>query len=395
VADALLAIVPPGGATHLGVGAEVRGATATVVLLAVERTARLDPFPRDVSPGARAVLSGELGPALVQPRVYVLAPDGAVREEEATGGRTFHSAIEFPRAGRYTVEVVASGRHGPEVAALLAVSSGGAALDPPEAPADEDPADAASAEARVLEAVNALRRRNGLAPLVAAPELQEVARRHSADMLARGLLAHVLPGSGDLTERLRRARIPFRAAAENVAKGRTAIAAHAAAEESPAHRANLLQPSVRRAGIGIARGRLASGAPVVYLTEILVRPADDGAASPLTPETRVREAIWRERARGGRPPLLADARLDDLARQAAAEMRSRDTPDPGDLAARGLALGRGLSAVDAFVATEAVEAARSANLPDPRFRRVGVGVSVGDSDRFGAGRLWIAVLYTD
>jgi hypothetical protein len=32
---------------------------------------------------------------------------------------------------------------------------------------------------------------------------------------------------------------------------------------------------------------------------------------------------------------------------------------------------------------------------DGRFRRVGVGVAVGDSARFGVGRLFIAVVFTD
>jgi hypothetical protein len=157
----------------------------------------------------------------------------------------------------------------------------------------------------------------------------------------------------------------------------------------------MLSPVAARVGVGIARGRLASGAPVVYLTEIFVQPPGDGASSPLTPEAQVRESLWRERARRRAPPLLADERLDDLARQAAAEMRRRDRPDPGDLAARALELGRTLSAADAFVASDPSEAVDSANLPDRRFRRVGVGVSTGESGRFGAGRLWIAVVYSD
>jgi hypothetical protein len=51
--------------------------------------------------------------------------------------------------------------------------------------------------------------------------------------------------------------------------------------------------------------------------------------------------------------------------------------------------------VDVFVASGPEEAARSANVRNARFRRVGVGVALGDSARFGAGRLWIAVVYTD
>ncbi len=63
-----------------------------------------------------------------------------------------------------------------------------------------------------------------------------------------------------------------------MARGPTVFAAHGAVEESPAHRANLLDPGVRQLGIGIARGRLPSGEVEVFLTEILaepVRPARD------------------------------------------------------------------------------------------------------------------------
>jgi hypothetical protein len=134
---------------------------------------------------------------------------------------------------------------------------------------------------------------------------------------------------------------------------------------------------------------------VVYLTELLVEPPDDGGESPLTDDARTREALWAERARHGLPPLTADAALDALAREAAAAMRRRDDPGAPELADRALALRRQLAAADVFVASAPGEAARSANVRDRRFRRVGVGVVSGDSRRFGAGRYWIAVVYTD
>jgi hypothetical protein len=196
-------------------------------------------------------------------------------------------------------------------------------------------------------------------------------------------------------ERLRRARVSFRRAAENIALGQTALAAHAVAEESPGHRANLLSPHARQAGCGVARGRLPGGEPVVYLTEILVQPLEDGSASRLSPEGRVKEAIWRERERLGRPSLLQDARLDELAREAVRGMLSRDDPAPGDLGERALGLGRAVAAVDAFVSASPEGALRSQNLADPRHRRVGVAAATGDSPRYGAGLLWIAVVYTD
>jgi uncharacterized protein YkwD len=66
--------------------------------------------------------------------------------------------------------------------------------------------------------------------------------------------------------------VGFRSARENVARGDGAVDAHRAMVESPAHLANLLEPGVELMGLGIARGTLPGGQPVVYLTEILVEP---------------------------------------------------------------------------------------------------------------------------
>jgi hypothetical protein len=147
--------------------------------------------------------------------------------------------------------------------------------------------------------------------------------------------------------------------------------------------------------VGLARGRLPGGEPVVYLTELLVEPVDDSSDSRLRPEERVRVALWKERERLRAPALLADPLLDALAAQAARDMLRAGALAQGDHASRALALGRKIAAVDAFVAAGPGEAARSTNLPSPRFRRVGVGVAIGDSPTYGAGLLWIAVVYTD
>ncbi|HZY05335.1 MAG TPA: CAP domain-containing protein, partial [Anaeromyxobacteraceae bacterium] len=383
------------GQTHLGVGVAERGGTAWAVLLASRRLASLDPFPREVAVGARVRLRGELR-GLSSPRVAVTLPSGEVQEVAAEGKRPFSAEIRFESRGRYLVEVLGSGAGGPTVAALFAVACGGAPLaEPFQAAAPPDPADPAAAEARVLAAIDSVRRRHGLPPLEPGPELAEVARRHSQRMLETGELAHVLPGDGDVGQRLRRAGVSFRRASENIALAATALAAHDAAAESPGHRANLLDRRARRVGCGVARGRLPGGEPVVYLTEVFVEPTRADPGSGLSPEGRVKEAIWRERARLARPALLQDARLDELAREEARAMLARDDPSPRGLGQRALALGRHLAAVDSFVTASPEGARRSSNLADPRHHRVGVGVVSGDSPRYGAGLLWIAVVYTD
>jgi uncharacterized protein YkwD len=394
--DALARSLPRTAATHLGAGVVERDGTAFAVLLVSERKLTLDPFPRDVAPGARPVLQGVLGPGVARPRVFVTLPSGMVAEASVSGGRVFRTPVTFASPGRHLVEVLADGDGGPEVLALLTVSSGGAPLDPPPGVAlAPDPADIGGAEMAVVRALNATRRRHGLAPLAIAPEIASIARRHSEAMAAAGRVAHLVPGSRDAGERLRRAGVRYRRAYENVARASTALEAHAAAEESPAHLGNVLRPGASRVGVGVARARLPSGETTVYVTEIFIEPPDDGAESRLMPDARVREALWRERARLGLPPLTGDVRLDALAREAASAMRQRDRTEVDGLGDRALALGRSLAAVDVFVASAPDEAIRSANLRDARFGRVGVGLVSGDSRRFGRGRLWITVVYTD
>jgi uncharacterized protein YkwD len=395
-ADALGRALPRTRATHLGAGAVERDGTVYAVLLLSDRPARLDPFPREVDAGARAVLSGTLSPALARARAFVTRPSGEVDEAGGSAGRGFRIEVAFPGAGRHVVALVAEGEGGPEVAALLTVSAGGAPLDPPPAQLPHGaPAHGPGAEAAVLDALNRTRGRLGRAPLAPDPAAAAVARRHSEAMAAAGRVAHAVPGSPEAGERLRRAGVPYRRVLENVARGGTALEAHAAIEESPAHLGNVLRREPTRIGVGVASARLPSGDRTVYVTEILVEPPDDGSGTRLTPEARVREALWRERARLGLPPLTADAALDALARDAAAQMRTRDATDADGLGERALALRREVAAVDVFVATGPGEAIRSTNLRDPRFARVGVGVAAGESRRFGKGRTWIAVVYTD
>jgi len=392
--QALSGVAIPPGTTHLGVGAVETGAEVVAVVLAAQRRLRLAPFPRAVGVGEVAVLGGDLLAGLRAPRAYVSLPSGAVHEVEGCG-LGFRCPVRFAEPGRYLVEVVAEGEAGPSVAALLVVAAGGAPIAaPPAAPEPPEAAGPGQAEAQVAAALSALRARYLLPPLTLSPELSEVARRHSAAMLAAGRVAHLVPGSPVAAERLAAASIPFRRVFENVAAAATPLAAHEAAAESPAHRKNMLEPGALRLGIGLARDRLPTGESRVYLTEILVEPADRDEG-PLTLDARVREALWQERARLGLPPLTADEALDELARDAAAELLRRDARELPDLAERALGLRRGLAAADAFVATSPHEATRSQNLKDRRFRRVGVAVVEGASPRYGAGRLFIAVVYTD
>lgn len=109
-------------------------------------------------------------------------------------------------------------------------------------------------EAKMLELVNRERTASGLVALSADPELTEVARRHSADMFARGYFSHNTPEGRDPFERIRQANVRYITAGENLALAPTLQIAHTGLMNSPGHRANILRPQFGRVGIGIMDG---------------------------------------------------------------------------------------------------------------------------------------------
>ena len=109
-------------------------------------------------------------------------------------------------------------------------------------------------EKRMLDLVNQERRAAGLNALEPDPELTEVARKHSADMFARGYFAHDTPEGLTPFDRMREAGVRFITAGENLALAPTIPVAHTGLMNSPGHRANILRPQFGRVGIGIMDG---------------------------------------------------------------------------------------------------------------------------------------------
>ncbi len=112
----------------------------------------------------------------------------------------------------------------------------------------------AELEARMLEMLNKERTAVGLRPLAPDPEATQVARRHSADMFARGYFAHESPEGRDPFERMRESGVGFLTAGENLALAPTVQLAHTGLMNSPGHRANILHNQFGRVGIGIMDG---------------------------------------------------------------------------------------------------------------------------------------------
>ena len=109
----------------------------------------------------------------------------------------------------------------------------------------------------MLALVNDERAAAGCGALSADSGLTAVARAHSADMRDRGFFAHVDPDGLDPFDRAGRAGVTARA--ENIAWGQQdAAEVMDSWMDSSGHRANILDCSLTRLGVGIAQG---SGGP--------------------------------------------------------------------------------------------------------------------------------------
>jgi Uncharacterized protein with SCP/PR1 domains len=109
-------------------------------------------------------------------------------------------------------------------------------------------------ESKMLELVNQERIKRGLKPLKADPQLTVVGRMHSQDMFSRGYFSHYTPEGKDPFDRMKAAHVHFLSAGENLALGQTLMICHEGLMNSPGHRANILNPSFGRLGIGILDG---------------------------------------------------------------------------------------------------------------------------------------------
>ena len=109
-------------------------------------------------------------------------------------------------------------------------------------------------ESEMLTLLNEERNKAGLKPLKMDLELIEVARSHSRDMFAKGYFSHITPDGKNTFDRIRRAKVRFITAGENLALAQTLSIAHQGLMNSPGHRANILRPQFGRVGIGILDG---------------------------------------------------------------------------------------------------------------------------------------------
>lgn len=108
-----------------------------------------------------------------------------------------------------------------------------------------------SIEMEVVRLVNIERQKEGLAPLNYSEELSKVARTKSQDMAQNNYFSHNSPTYGDPFSMMKSFGIKYRTAGENIAKGY--LSAESVVRgwmNSSGHRANILNPSFGKIGVG-------------------------------------------------------------------------------------------------------------------------------------------------
>ena len=106
-------------------------------------------------------------------------------------------------------------------------------------------------EQEVVRLVNEIRAKNGLGSLTYDWELSRVARYKSQDMKDKNYFSHTSPTYGSPYQMMQQFGITYRTAGENIAKGYASPQAVVNAwMNSPGHRANILNASYTRIGVG-------------------------------------------------------------------------------------------------------------------------------------------------
>jgi len=257
--------------THVGAGVVLPTTSrpGIAVVVYTEKRVELDSFPREVRAYSSRTLSGKLVNSTqgLEPKIVISYPDGVTASLDGVRvkGNEFAGEVAFKEGpGIYWIEVVAGDRNDSIVCALLKVKA---------RPEKKRPADAVTAgtipetyevegfsghyaselvaEEAMIEMINQVRKKAGLAPVKSHHLLALMARRHSRDMRDNDYTGHYSRLYGPVDARSRAAGLGGHSVKENVALANNLVAAMNNLLQSPAHRSAIMDPRVNRVGVGI------------------------------------------------------------------------------------------------------------------------------------------------
>lgn len=273
----------------------------------------------------------------------------------------------------------------------------------------------AQLEEEMLEYLNEARLEAGLNPLELAPQLVEIARLKSQDMITNNYFSHTSPTYGTPFAMLESFGVTYRVAGENLAGHYSVSGAYEALMNSSGHRANILNGDFTHVGIGIVEG----GPYSMMITQLFVgQPqfAEQGdlaedyfppvSQSDNTSDDNLDNTTWvdylaqlinNERTKAGLAELNVDDDLTEAAQMKAQEMvdknyLSHNSPTYGDIEAMLDKLNIPFSQVkENIVGSSDIKLGHDALMEsakhkeiilDPNFTYLGLGVQQGGSYGF-------------
>jgi hypothetical protein len=436
----------------LAVGAARRGRLRSVSVLLTRRAATFVPAMEQDAVLVR--LSG----AHDAPTLFATMPDGTVdRRPGVAVGDRWRLDTGMTVAGGWLFELLAEGPRGPEVLAMwpdhlagdaprrapsevtiLGAPAGpGSPPDPTEPFPDEGPVawspysdfeapgggaprdsaawvtgggpgpdrsptadDARAAEDHLWSLLNATRTSRGLVPLRRDPGVTRAARKQARE-LSRGDFGHETI-SGTALDRIGAEGLTASRVTENIARAADVAQAHAALMASPAHRANLLDPSVSAGGVGVVLRRDTSGRWTAVVSEVFATllGRTDEADWPVALSNRIND----QRLAVGLETLTLRETMSGIAEAAALGVIESGVltlpPERRSALAEELRfhyLNARNVGVDLVVTAAPETVERLGHVMEPTFSEVGIGV-VRLEERLGehaAGSLVVVLLFVE
>ncbi|MBI5527243.1 MAG: hypothetical protein HY897_12990 [Deltaproteobacteria bacterium] len=249
------------------------GRVATVIC--AKKIAEISPIGRQYANGSNVVLKGVLLQGYTRPRVFVSQPSGQVSKiEPGVGAEGFGATLKFDGGpGKYLVQVMATGKSGPEVAVVVPVyveiRMADIMKDITSPLVTTDPSkgvDAKKAEEMLGNAINFERSKMNLKPLKPLAELHTLAKTKSKLMADAKQFGHNVK-KVSLESSLKHAMVTYSTAGENIGVNSSPKMGHYLFMNSPAHRANILSSVMTRFGVGVEKTK---DTDEYYITEIFV-----------------------------------------------------------------------------------------------------------------------------
>lgn len=277
IADSITKILDGESYTHFGIATRNREESTFIAIAFSKRCFQMANVPRRIETKEVLRLKGKLNSGYRNPSMTVTQPDGTSLHKKEGRGPRFDFSIPSEQIGVYRVELLAEGIHGATVLANFPVYVG--VPVPHQASVVDNSGQKVSTDRaqfirELLRLINETRRQHGLKPLKIHAELSEVAQAHCVDMDQNGFIGHHSPTTGDMADRVDRAGIRSPEVRENIGKGNSAEIVHAGLMRSPAHRDNILSPSVTHVGIGVVVQKKLQESQFL-VTELFIRVIDN------------------------------------------------------------------------------------------------------------------------